>query len=562
MTTAYCLLKPVQMKKSEKGQCQILTNQTTVHSLRIKLSEFDKSLIAIDIETTGVRAHNKEDKIVGVGLAQEGRALYLDLLTAAPEVISYLFNWLASPGIELMGHNLFFDSAFLTRDNNNKWFNYKYDTYGLYRHLATEGWEGQKWSLKTAQVELLGWTSTNETELDKWLIDNDYISDIKLDHKPGYYPTYIKGQLRYAKPDKGKMSNAPADILGYYCCLDCQSTYDFFINVLAPAIYNLGHEASEQFQAYHQVYINHIRLHVEQQLRGMFVDTDRLNKHRDKLVIDIKEAEDKFFGLPEIQASITKYNQAYLTELKAKEPAKYKKLPLLGKQPAKYKKDGSVSKTYLKWLEKREQVREPIISKNWQNWNDKYETAKTGNHFNLNSGKQRQWLFYEELKYPVVITTPKGEPAVDKRALLSWGEPGQLLKKSNDLVKEQGYVDGCFNSLNNGSTVHPQFCLPGTLTGRLAGSGGVNFQQLPKSRGYLDCFRARPGYVFATCDFASLEQVILTELSKDPTLYRLYGPGIPLATVVERLNKLGIKHQVKDGELEIDDKSLQHLQNS
>jgi DNA polymerase I-like protein with 3'-5' exonuclease and polymerase domains len=69
--------------------------------------------------------------------------------------------------------------------------------------------------------------------------------------------------------------------------------------------------------------------------------------------------------------------------------------------------------------------------------------------------------------------------------------------------------------------------VPGTTSGRLAGSGGLNVQQMPKTPGFLACWRARPGYKLVELDFTALEQVVLTELSKDPGLWKLYGPGQP-----------------------------------
>jgi len=44
-----------------------------------------------------------------------------------------------------------------------------------------------------------------------------------------------------------------------------------------------------------------------------------------------------------------------------------------------------------------------------------------------------------------------------------------------------------------------------------------NCQQLPKSRGYLECWKPRSGHVWVSIDHSSLEQVVLAELSRDPT---------------------------------------------
>lgn len=521
----YCLLTPVKTEKLAKNQCRILTNLTKTSEAYDILSLFKPGILAVDIETNGTNAANKDTNIVGLGLAQKQLAVYIDFLTCSNQVKQYILSYLANPDYELVGHNTFFDSAFLTRDSG-RWYNWKFDTYGLFRQLATEGWQGQKWSLKTAQIELLGWESTNETELDNWLIDNNYSGDVKREHKPGYYPRFINGEQRFVKPSKGDMFNAPADILGYYCCLDASSTYDLLLEVMVPAMINLG-PATKSFLEYHAVYMTSVRLHVYQQLRGISLDKDSLVKHRDWLVEEIVRAEQAFFNHVDIKEGITEYNKLAVDKMLANPPTKHKKLPILGQAPNQFKKDGSVSQTYVKWLAKRDEIAKgPELTKTYVNWLAKIELAKEQNHFNINSGQQRQWLFYDYLKFPVLIKSDNGNPAVDKRALLSWGEPGQLLKHSNDLTKELGYVNGCLDNLID-DVIHPQFRLPGTVTGRLAGSGGLNLQQLPKSRGYLSCYRSRPGYVWVDYDHTALEQVVLAELSKDPTLFKLYGPDAP-----------------------------------
>ena len=52
----------------------------------------------------------------------------------------------------------------------------------------------------------------------------------------------------------------------------------------------------------------------------------------------------------------------------------------------------------------------------------------------------------------------------------------------------------------------------------------ISIHQLPKSPGYLKCWGPRPGNVWIDFDVASLEQVVLAELSEDPALMKLYGP--------------------------------------
>jgi DNA polymerase I-like protein with 3'-5' exonuclease and polymerase domains len=71
---------------------------------------------------------------------------------------------------------------------------------------------------------------------------------------------------------------------------------------------------------------------------------------------------------------------------------------------------------------------------------------------------------------------------------------------------------------------HPSFRVPGTHTGRLAGAGGFNGQNPPKSLHFLRCFTVPDDYVIITCDHSSLEDYVLAELSRDMSLWDFYGP--------------------------------------
>lgn len=486
-----------------------------------------KGVIAVDIETEGTNAALDTTRIVGIGLSNIQYTVYFDRASCTEDAWGAILDYLATPGLELIGHNIFFDGAFLLRDSKVK-YNWVACTYGLYRQLATEGFNGQSWSLKTAQVELLGWTETNEAELDQWLVDNDLFTTLSVEPKAGHYPKVYNNEQRYARPNKSQMFRAPREILGYYCGLDAFSTYALYVEVLLPCLRRFPSVFSANFAEYNRAWLKNVELAIEQQIRGIRVDQERLLRYRTELEGRITEARESFLGYTDVAPLVKEFNQIKLRAVKDTEPEKYKKLKL-PKQPAvKYKKDGSISKAWTSWQHKTAEILEagPEVSKNWENWKVRYDAAALEQKFNLNSGLHRQWLFYDKLKYPVLLRTDKGGPAVDKRALLGFGPSGKLLKGYNDLEKELGYVEGCLANINNG-LIHPQFRIPGTLTGRLAGSGGINLQQLPKSAGYLSCYHARPDYVWVDFDFTALEQVVMAELTKDKTLYKLYGPGMP-----------------------------------
>jgi DNA polymerase I-like protein with 3'-5' exonuclease and polymerase domains len=521
----YALLRPKKIPTIPKEAVQVLTGLTVKQAVYF-ISNLE-DLVSFDIETRGVNAALPYCQIVGIGLADSQNILYIDKQSAEPGAWDLVFRKLAEPRFKLFGHNLFFDSAFLRRDFPHLPFNFYYCTYGLFRQLSTEGFDGQTWGLKDAQINLLGWDYTNEGELDKWLVDNKYIAGT-----PSLEPTSVnlyptlneKGQLRYAKPDKGQMWLAPSSILGYYCGVDAASTYLLLNEILLPALAELPKSAQDNFREYHSIFLKNVDILVEQQLYGVNIDTPRLKIYHTELKENIEKAAQDFLHLPDLAKVFSEIKAEFLQKRIDMEPPKYKK-SIIPKEPIKFKKDGSLTQAYVKYQEYLKNPPEPEVSKSWLNWKDKLAEEDREYQFNLNSGPALQNLFYNKLEYPVTVITDSGKPATDSSALRFLGSGGKALQVYKDLVKEESYIDTCLEKVSDKNKLYLQFRVPGTLTGRLAGSGGLNVQQLPKSKGYLECWTPRPGHVWVGCDINSLEQVVLTELSQDPALLRLYGPN-------------------------------------
>ena len=526
------IFTPVKAKMPNKYVVTVLKNIASKTELkRLLIQLFDnETLFAVDIETTGLRATH--DSIVGIGIASWNAIAYFDLESCGTAVWDYLLGvWLARPEIRLIAHNMFFDSCFLFKQTGI-WYNWVYDTQAIARQLMNEGHPGQKWGLKDLQIQLLNWDVKGDIELDEWLITNRYITTgYKTDATTEQLiEQYHEGKL---KVDKSKMCLAPPEILGYYCGLDVASTYQLYAEIVLPAV--TGQSWEKRFWDYHELFVENVYYHVEQQLSGITIDKDMIDKHLDFLDKEIQTAETQFVQNPVIERELIKFDQIVLNKHLDKEPKKQKSLPKIGQEPEKFKKNGEVSKNWMRWVERKTDILSislddpKYISKNWINWNETYEQLKQENHFNPNSADHLQWLFYQQLKFPVVVRTDSGLPSTGVKALPGFGEYGQMLKKIKDLVKEEGYVKGCQQLLDKGPDgyyrIYPQFRMPGTLTCRLAGSGGLNIQQLPKSRGYLNCWKPRPGYAWVSCDHTALEMVVLAELSQDKNLFKIYGPN-------------------------------------
>jgi DNA polymerase I-like protein with 3'-5' exonuclease and polymerase domains len=465
--------------------------------------------MALDVETRGGDPSDPDSQVVGVGLSDSRGSVYIDIVSAAPGTYEWLLEELLTNNIPLVAHNLFFDASYVMRDSGGKWHNWQHCTYALYKLLATEGFNGQKWGLKNAQTDLLGWEESNEKELSQWLVDNGYGTKI-VDSETG--ETILR-------PSKGEMWRAPASILGHYCALDADSTYLLYTQVLLPALQK--YRVLQEYAG--PVYMDYLQILIQQRFSGIAIDRSRLLDYDCQLESTIAQLEKDFLAHPSIAPLIAEWNQMVVDEHLAKEPERYLKKKL-GKEPAQYKKDGTVSTNWLKWKQKADA---PLVeSKNWLKWALALDELKKEQHFNINSNQQKQWLFYTKLGNAVTLTTESGQPATDEKALKGFGEPGRILIGQNEAVKEKGYVEAVLQH-SKGGTLHPAFKVPGTLTGRLAGAGGLNVQQMPKSKEFLSCWVARPGHVWVQMDFTALEQVVLAELSRDPALWKLYGPGAP-----------------------------------
>jgi DNA polymerase I-like protein with 3'-5' exonuclease and polymerase domains len=379
---------------------------------------------------------------------------------------------------------------------------WKSDTKILFKAMASEGYAGQSWSLKSAQQTVLGWTETNEVELDDWLATNGYVKNGKV--------------------MKGEMHRAPPHILGKYGALDAQSTLALYEHLMSQAepFPDLVNIVENEFMVL-------ARLEVEEYFRGLYVDP----KLQDN-ILKVEEAMatllDIFYHDSEATRYIKHYNASIVNKLNESEPPRYTKT-------------GKESVRYIRWKEK-------------------VDKARGVNHFNPNSKDQLAWLFYDcifestdvetsyDWKHDPVRTftvtvgdtthtvngTTTGKRVVDKKILPKLGKAGLLLARYNELNKILGYMNSMQASLQ-GDVHHTGLNLYGTLTGRCSGGSlrelgdrtvvKNNLQQLPKIREYLECLKPRPGYVFVQMDVDALEPVVLAELSGDSAMMNLYGPG-------------------------------------
>jgi len=488
--------------------------------------------LAVDFETTGGDVTNPEHQVIGVGVSDSRGSLYFDLRYAGGrDVYHWFLHALVESQTPIIMHNAYFDMAFMRRDLTKlgcpDWPNFLHCTYSLFRLTSTEDWPQFSWGLKAAQKHLLGWQETNELKLDRWLIKNGYVSNIKIPKEgqaspAGYYLSRINGDLRWAKPKKSEMFRAPVDILGHYCALDADSTYLLYMQVLWPCVQK--YKALERYTS-PEVYGIYTKKLIDQKLRGILLDVEGCKDWYQELLVRAEVAQQDFYKTPEVIDATEYLRQQKLKELEETKPPELK-TKVVKKEPEKYTKKGKVSASWQAWDDKRQEA--PLVNPRFLKWEASKQalTSQPPAYFlNLNSGRQKAWFFYEYLKLPVLLKTKSDLPSTGKDALKGWGELGKLLQKQNKLIKESQYVSKAIEVYRpDTNAIHPSVLLPGTSSGRLSGTSGFNYQQMPKSYNFLKHWKARPGFKLVDMDFTALESMVLTELSRDKSMLLLYGP--------------------------------------
>jgi hypothetical protein len=504
----------------------------------------DEKVVAIDTETTGTKFWLSDFRIVTIGLSCSIGSIALDTRELSRGRIKHIL--LQVSHLPLVAHNLQFDAGAMTSVGINFYdMNWQWDTFGLYHQLANEGFPGQKHGLSEAQKDMLNWAESNKDEVAEWLIENGHIK--------GRLPNKLKQKLEtpskwqaltpeeYRKviraADRSKLHLVEAPVLSKYCALDCDSTWQLATEVLLPAL----DRVPPQLAWFHRgPYLELLEVLVDTARTGIPVDIDRMKKYDAYLDVKIRENLLAFRSHPSVAPFIEEIERQKLQKLLAGEPAKYVKPKTL-------------------WLErnefrsKRKAVKVRRLSKNWKLWKEKVKLVEKykkdlnlsgltksqckvirENTFNAASGDQLKPLLYGNIfQYKTVkehvdkdnrgsislvgqvdgndITdtvelglTKSGGLPVSKTAYKQMGTIGKLLLTCSKTLKERTYVTKVIanHATSEDGLLHPTFKCPGTFTGRLAGMDGFNFQNLPNSPAFMECFKmSDPDRVLLGADF-------------------------------------------------------------
>jgi len=170
-------------------------------------------------------------------------------------------------------------------------------------------------------------------------------------------------------------------------------------------------------------------------------------------------------------------------------------------------------------------------------------TELAGRTFNLDSPKQLQALLFDELKLPVLVKTPTGQPSTNEEALEAIADQHELprvILEYRGLAKLRStYTDKLPEMVNpDTGRVHTSYHQAGAATGRLS-STDPNLQNIPirtdDGRRIRKAFVAPPGRKLVACDYSQIELRIMAHLSQDPGLVRAFesGADIHKATAAE-----------------------------
>ncbi len=151
--------------------------------------------------------------------------------------------------------------------------------------------------------------------------------------------------------------------------------------------------------------------------------------------------------------------------------------------------------------------------------------------FNLNSNPQKQHVFFDKLKLPVISRTKSGAPSTDTNSAAEWAEMGYPIGKAllaySELQKLiSGYLKPIPEMLDDDNVLRGDLNSCGTRTGRMA-SSNPNLQNQPNNHDFpIRCaFIPRPGYVFINYDYSQLELRVMAHMSKDAKFMEIFLNG-------------------------------------
>ena len=156
-----------------------------------------------------------------------------------------------------------------------------------------------------------------------------------------------------------------------------------------------------------------------------------------------------------------------------------------------------------------------------------------GHEFSLDSPKQLGAVLFDELRLPVKVKTPKGEPSTNEEALEAIADQHELprlILQYRGLAKLRStYTDKLAGIVNpRTGRVHTSYHQGAVATGRIS-SSDPNLQNIPvrteEGRRIRQAFVAPEGWRILAADYSQIELRIMADLSGDEGLLRAFAEG-------------------------------------
>lgn len=335
---------------------------------------------------------------------------------------------------------------------------------------------------------------------------------------------------------------ADVDIMGRYCIQDCLLT----LKLDSKYRSEISRQGLSDFYFKDEVMPLYKVVTINMEDRGIKLDLDLVNEHREKIVEDIEKLEGKIQS--SIEPLLDLFSAWYLNkELPAKKTGEFAQylvrhadldLPKtksgrysLGKKILESLPDSEIKSFLLGEGELDSETVKAVQSLWWRDQDQEYM-------FNLSSKDHLKRLFFDKLQETPVSKTAKGNPQVDHLFLMNMASQYEWVRDLQDYNKlnkiKSTYMDR-FLEEHHGGIFYPSFFQHRTISGRY----GSNLQQLPRPKEEGEAsevvlkynnlirkfFVSRDNYVFIDSDYESLEPHVFAHVSGDGGLKDIFRKG-------------------------------------
>lgn len=172
---------------------------------------------------------------------------------------------------------------------------------------------------------------------------------------------------------------------------------------------------------------------------------------------------------------------------------------------------------------------------------------------NFNASKFARWMLFDHLGLPILERGKDkpdgspGDPSMAEAVMLQLKQDFPENKVVPLMLERVGYqktissfFDPYWELYDENHRIHTNFKMAGTVTGRLSSGKndedkisavrgdklrGVNLQQVPRDPFVRGVFGAPPGWSFVEADYSQIELRVVAYLSRDRTMLHLYKTG-------------------------------------